>query len=294
MREMPLMLDISLVVVESAPGPLRPTFFEPLLPHLRDGRLEVLVVSSEPPEDLPDGARWIECATDDNVPRRRAAGLAEVEAPFVGITESFCVPGRDWVWGVLSTFSAVDVVAVGGPVGRRAGAPAAWALTLIEYGRFMGDTPVGRTYALPPINVCYRTETLRSAIGTSDAVFETDVDASLRARGAMSWRSPSVRMWDESDRPLGWAVKAQWRHGRLFGGRRAAGEATGRRMLRVALAPLVPLVLLARIGRGSLAAGHGERLALTLPALMLLLLSWTGGEVTGTLFGPGDTAAAWR
>lgn len=285
---------LSLVVVDSAPGPLSPRFFDPIRSHLAAGRLEVIVVSPTHPGPLPSGARWLPCAADSTVPQRRTLGLNAADAPLKGLTESFCVLDERWVWGALSTFRTGRVAAAGGRVTRTRGSTAAWALTLIEYGRSMGRDPVGPVSDLAPVSVCYDAAALAAVLDPDQEVVGADVHEALRARGGTLWRSPEMVVDDRSDRSLAWAAVAQWHHGRLFGARRARTETPSRQSLRVLSAPLVAPVLLSRIARGSVSGGHGRALVRALPALCVLLAAWVGGEVTGTVFGEGAAGERWR
>lgn len=288
---------LSLVVVESAPGAVNPRFFEAVAAEAAAGRLEVLVVSTTTPEaagELP-GVRWVPSPDDATVPRRRGSGLAEARAPLVALTESFCVPVAGWFDAVVAAHEAHDVVAVGGPVDRRQGGARDWALTLVEYGRFMGPAPEGPVPDLPGINVAYRVETLRRVLGALPAeIVEVELHRTLRQAGEVLWRAPAAVMFDESRMPAGSARRTQFQHGRLFGAQRLQGAGVAPRLGRAALTPAVPLVLGARIARGAFGARRGGHLMRSLPWLVGLLASWTAGELAGSLMGPGRAAEGWR
>ncbi len=289
--------SLTLVVVQSAPGPLGSAFFSSLERDLADGLLEVIVVADVEPAAMAGarkGARWVASCAGATVPDRRGLGLAAARTPFVALTESFCVPAPGWTRAILRAHAERDVVAVGGPVDRRAGVPRDWALTLLEYGRFFGAGQAGEVSDLPGINVAYRVERLVRVLGRLPArVVEVEVHSALREAGETLWRDPGAVMLDAGRMASGAARRAQYRHGRFYGGRRVAGRPAAHRLLRLALAPAVPVVLGSRIARRALGAGRGGAFVRSLPHLAVLLAAWAVGEAAGSLFGEGRTGEQW-
>lgn len=289
--------SLTLVVADSAPGPLQPAFFTDLEEELCSGLLEVLVVSSsEPPlvSGAPKGVRWLSSPGGATVPERRGRGLAAARAPIVALTESFCVPAPGWAQAVLTAHAEHHVAAVGGPVDRREGTAADWGLTLLEYGRFLGPEPAGPVGDLPGINVSYRIERVVRALGSLPArVVEVEVHSALVRAGETLWREPGAVMFDGSRMSPGAARRAQFLHGRFYGGHRVAGRGALHRLARLTVAPAVPLVLGRRIVRGALRAGRGRILLRALPHLGGLLTAWAAGEAAGSLFGAGRSGERW-
>lgn len=289
---------LTLVVAESAPGPLGRALFEAVRGDLEDGTLAVIVVSESEISLISEAkgeVTWVACPSDSTVPRRRAMGLARARTPIVALTESFCVPAPGWVRAVLRAHAAEGPAAVGGPVNRQDGGPVDWALTLIEYGRFFGKVAAGSVVELPGINVAYDIDRVSAcAGGVPSSVVEIDLDRLLVEAGETLWREPDAVMFDESHRSLAGALRSQFHHGRLFGGGRVAERGLRSRIFRFAVTPLVPFVLGGRITRGALSGGAGSQLLRALPALCALLASWAIGEAVGSLFGEGDSAARWR
>ena len=290
--------ELTLVVADSAPGPLGPDFATAVADDVRAGLMEVVTVSEREPgavATLGPGARWIASPADSTVPDRRALGLAAARTPLVALTESFCVPAPGWAQAILDAHAIRDVAAVGGAMTRRSGGGSDLALTFVEYGRFFHPRHEGPVQDLPGVNVAYRVERLREALGgLPNQVVEVELHAALRKAGEVFWRAPAAVMLDGSRVPPRQARRAQFRHGRFFGGRRVASAGVGRRLLRAALAPAVPLVLGSRIARGVLAAGRGRELVRSLPHLATLLVAWAAGEAVGSVAGEGRSGAAWR
>lgn len=291
------MPDLSLVVAGSRPNGPPAQLFDALAPALAHGTVEVIVASARP-EGGPSprqGVRIVRAPCRTTVPRLRALGLAAAKAPIVALTEDFCVPAPGWAEAILGAHRRLEAIAIGGPIDRQDGGAADWALSLFEYGRFFRREPEGPVPDLPGTNVSYKACRLREALGAPPEEFlEVRVHAALRTRGETFWRLPEAVMIDRNERPLLSAVASQYHHGRLFGFLRAEGSGIGHRLLRVAAAPLVPAVLIARIAPAAAAAGRTSALLRSAPILLLLSLSWALGEGVGSLFGAGGSRLRWQ
>lgn len=278
---------LTLVVAESEPGPVSAGLLSAVETELEEGGLELLIVSSRRPhvmDDAPIGVRWVQAPPGATVPQRRGIGLAEARAPLVALSESFCVPGTGWASAVLTAHGERKVAAVGGPVMRGDGTPMDWALTLMEYGRFLSAGRKGPVLDLPGVNVVYRVGALREVFGDLPReVMEIDIHARLRETGRVLWWEPDAVMLDKSRMALGATLRSQFLHGRFFGSRRVSDRSWGIRLLRLMASPLVPAVLLRRIWRGARAAGARGNFLRALPGLVALTLAWSAGEAVGSV-----------
>ncbi|HEY3254084.1 MAG TPA: hypothetical protein VGJ91_09060 [Polyangiaceae bacterium] len=291
-------VDLSVVVVGSrASGPV-PELFSALAPALQSGRVELLLASAQPGASVATAnTRWVRCPAGSTVPAMRLAGVRAASAPLIALTEDFCVPGAGWVEALLEAHARDRAAVVGGPIARRAGSAADWALTLIEYGRFFGGSSGGSAQTvsdLPSINVAYPARALFSALPSEQTgIFEVELHARLREAGVRFCLSPAATMFDQNTTQIRPAARAQYHHGRLFGGDRVRGRALALRLKHALLTPAVPAVLLSRIARRVTAAGQAEQLLRSLPALSILLTAWAAGEAMGSMFGPGQSAERW-
>jgi hypothetical protein len=215
-------------------------------------------------------------------------------APLIAITEDFCAPAPGWAESLLEEHRRFPAAVLGGPVARQSGRAADWALTLIEYGRFFDPRQQGTVFDLPSINVAYPRALLLGALPPEpNGIFETELHARLRAAGAEFRRLPAAVMVDCNSADMSTATRAQFHHGRLFGGGRVQGQGVLTRLKFAALSPAVPAVLFSRIARHVGSAGHSAELLRALPSLSVLLGAWAIGEGLGSLFGPGQSEARW-
>ena len=286
---------LSVVIAGSRPEGPPEALFRVLHSHLHTGSVEVLLATARPNALAQwPGTRIVQCAPGSTVPVMRLAGVRAAAAPLIALTEDFCTPGEGWYDALLEARGRVDAAVIGGPVARRSGNAADWALTFAEYGRFFRREPEGAVTDLPSINVVYDAERLRGTMRLdAEGLFEVQLHAELRAHGDRFWRVPGAVMYDENKVPIAKAMRAQYNHGRLFGGERVHGRGPFQRIVRCAIAPAVPGVLLTRIVREAAAAGYIGELWRALPALFLLLGAWSAGEAVGTLCGKGQSGERW-
>lgn len=286
---------MSVVVAGSRPWGPPTELLRVLGPALQTGRIELLLATARDAvaPNTPN-TRVVKCPVGSTVPHMRLLGVRAARGGLVALTEDFCVPVPGWVDALIDAHRSAGAAAVGGPVARRSGSAADWALTLIEYGRFFRGEPEGTVGDLPSINVAYDATQLRAVLAAdADGLFEVALHAQLRAAGARFWRVPDAVMFDHSTTDVRSAASAQFHHGRLYGGGRMQGRGLLPRLTRMALSPGIPAVLLSRIAREVSAAGQAPQLLRALPALSILLGAWSIGEAVGSMLGEGPSGARW-
>jgi hypothetical protein len=251
--------------------------------------------------------RFIDAAAV-SVPRRRMRGIEAAGTEWVALLEDSSVPQARWCAAIAEAFSAPAVVAVGGPVAI--GGALSYrqrALACCEYGRFhpsalhrlasgraregAGAFDVDR---LPGNNVAYRKSALRAVCGGDEPLLETEVNAALLAAGGRLRVHPDMAVEYRPDDDRGTRLGERFRHGRLYGGRRAKGASVGRRTGWLLTACLLPLVLSGR-GLRAMRAAVPPRAWWAVGAWVCgMETAWAIGEAVGYLAGPGRTLDAWR
>lgn len=240
-----------------------------------------------------------------SVPVRRMQGIDAAVTEFVGLLEDSSVPGPQWLSALHAGFESDKVAAVGGPVtiGHDIGARQQ-ALGCCEFGRYhpallravdSGDGGA-RSFAvdrLPGNNLAYRRSSLRAVTGSRAALVETVVNAELRAAGFDLVLDPAMAV---HYRPRG-AGGVDWidryRHGRLYGGNRAAGRSVADRVCLLLKALLLPFVLSGRSLRWMTRAIPVRAWWKVGPLVCWMETAWAIGEATGTVAGVGGGIEGW-
>ena len=236
------------------------------------------------------------------VPGRRRAALERMDGALVALVEDTTRVAPGWADAVRAGLADPAVAAVWGPV-RIAGtlAPRFRALGRLEYGRFHGSAPLPQS---PPGNcLTFRRAALDAVLRPGTGLAEHQVATALRAAGWTIAFAPGAACSYAVADVHGARLATRFGHGRLYAaslhGRGLQG-AVGARLAGALKALLVPLVLTFRATGHARAASHARaktpaRLWLAeVPHLALMALAWGAGEVTGHLFGAGDSERTWR
>jgi glycosyltransferase involved in cell wall biosynthesis len=212
--------------------------------------------------------------------------LREATGDVIVLTEDHCTPAPGWLKRIVAAHRE-GRAAVGGAVQTsHSGDPVTWAFYLVDYYRYMRPFPEGPAPALTVCNVSYRREHLEAVRGLWRETFhETAVNAALAERFGVLWIMPDAVVTTRRAVRFGDAVYERYAFGRMFAcNRNAFGGSTGRRVLYAVLAPLLPPVIMWRMGRRAFRSGAagGMYLRALLP-LVAMVLAWTWGEWLGYL-----------
>jgi glycosyltransferase involved in cell wall biosynthesis len=221
------------------------------------------------------------------IPELWSTGIFLCRGDIVAVTTAHCIPADHWVDEILKAHES-DYVAVGGAIEN---APTAnvidWAIYFCRYSQYMKPFPPRRVNEVPGDNASYKRLALRKCQAQMQKGFwEPFVHICLRKNGGQFFSVPTMVVYH--DKSFGFAsfLEQRFQHGRHFGALRTGHISTVRRVTNVILAPLIPCLLLARIVLRVLRKRrHGKWLALSLPILVVFLISWSLGEVVGYLTG---------
>ncbi len=242
------------------------------------------------------------------VPLRRRRGIAVASRDVVALLEDTSWPGPDWCAAVRSAFSDVETAAAGGPVRIAATLPSrCQALGWSEYGAFAphhilrqgqnGSNPDAPIVAsrVPGNNMAFRRAELIEALrGEVNGLFEGSVCTRIMASGHRVVLQPRMLVTYSACDQHNAALSTRLHHGRIYAGMRNRGQTKLSRLVHVAKAVLLPIVLTARTMVAM--TGSGSRM-MRLPVLFWLALmqsAWALGEAIGALTGVGKSLSEWR
>jgi hypothetical protein len=242
------------------------------------------------------------------VPLRRQRGIAVATGDVIAVLEDTSWPDPDWCAAVRSTFTDVETAAAGGPVRIAATLPSrCQALGWSEYGAFAPhhvlrqgrnasnpDAPIPAS-RVPGNNMAFRRAELIEALrGEVNGLFEGSVCATMLASGRRVVLQPRMLVtYSACDRRLA-ALSTRLHHGRIYAGTQIRGQTGLSRLVHVAKATLLPIVLTARTMVEMTGSG---RLVTRVPVLFWLALmqsAWALGEAIGALAGAGNSLNEWR
>jgi glycosyltransferase involved in cell wall biosynthesis len=222
------------------------------------------------------------------IPELWATGIRQSSGDIVAITTAHCVPAKDWLSCIRKAHES-PVSAVGGAIENDASAGVIdWAVYFCRYSHYMLPLRESFVAEIAGDNASYKRVYLdRYQHAWRQGFWEPTVHAELRRAGLQLLLAPSIVICHKRSFGLWGFMQQRFQHGKRFGQWRAANLTGGKRALYALLSPALPFVLLLRIGRQMLVKRrHLSQFVLSLPVLMLFLLSWTAGEGIGYLRGP--------
>ena len=225
-----------------------------------------------------------------NAASLRALGVDRAGGQVVALLEPWSLPEPEWARALLeghrTSSAGIDTV-VGGPVLYDGPDRAwAWAEFLFEYASFLPPF-AGEVAELAVNNVSYRAELLRRTHALWEQGFwKHFLHRELRAKGARFLAVPEAAVRHARPVPFARFLSERVDHGRAYAARRGGPPA------RALVAPLLPIVLTARLARRLQDKPGATRVfSRAWPALLLANGAWALGEALGHLAGDGGSSA---
>lgn len=285
----------SVVIASNRSWELLEACLAAVVPQASAADAEVIVCRPRGAEAAPTGARrplvrFVDAPPSSDIPELRGIGLAHVRGTRAALTEDHCLPGPGWLSGLLEALDAGADLA-GGPMGNaRTRRMVDRGAFFAEYGFFAAGSR-GERSALTGANVAYGPRVLpRVAAWMQGGEWEDVVHGRLSRDGATLRFVRDAEVRQNGSYRVGAFVLDRFRHGRDYARVRLREAGDGGRLLRLVTTPLLPPVLLSRVGRRA-APGQAGSFLTALPATALFLTAWAVGEAAGYMRGPADRAA---
>lgn len=221
-------------------------------------------------------------------PKLWSTGFAMSRGRVVAFTTGHCVVSPAWARAMLAGIER-GCQGVSGPLAlSKDSGVVDWALFYLRYAAFIsgGSDDGNAAHEIPGDNAAYDRAALeRHAFSFADGFWEVDFHRRLRAESDATrfvvLRDAGVDFGPSAS--FGSLARQRFHHGRHSGAWRAL---TGARSTwaSAAAAPLVPVVLVARIARRVLPRpSHRARFLIALPVTFALAVAWAAGEAWGAL-----------
>ena len=254
-----------------------------------------LVIARSAPEaeervvrDRLPGATVVWAPTGAGIPRLRGLGLAAATGDPVAITEDHLVAGDHWLERLFAPLqTGIDIVG-GGMQNRKGSGAVAWAAYLSDYGFYSYARPAS-TAPVPLLTMANlahrRRDVARIAQWCSEGAWENVVHDRLAAEGRTLTFAPDARIIHDHAYRFSDFIRNRYEHGWDYARARLTENPTVSRLPLVAMTPVLPLVLFARIARAAAGEDRGAFVR-ALPLTIAFLYAWSAGEAMGYLKGP--------
>lgn len=221
----------------------------------------------------------------------RAHGLLASRGEYVALIEDHAKPDPAFCANVVAAHRDNDA-AIGGAIENGVDHPINWAVYFCDFGKYQNPVPEGDSLFASDANVSYRKSTLDSIKSVWESSFrEVIVNGALRSRGTPVRLSSSIVVYqNRTGLRLGTAMRERYIWGRSYAATRNMQLTTAKRLILAIMAPVLPVLLTARIG---MTAWKRRRLfgrfVRSLHLIVILQISWSLGEGLGYLLGLGDS-----
>jgi hypothetical protein len=244
-------------------------------------------------ESLPV-ARVLSLPVGTLVPALWGAGLREARGRVVAFTIAQCVVDRGWARALLEGIRG-GAAGVGGRLGVRRDTSATGRATFyLRYSAWL-SVPDGPAREIAGDNAAYDHESLRAVRDAGGGPFwEVEAHERFRAAGRTLVIHPGATALFTDDTALVTMAARRFAHGRHSGSFRVRSGIRTRWQM-VLGAPLVPFILLLRVGRRvARAPGHMMGFISSVGAFFVLSVAWAAGEAIGGLTAGAEMREALR
>lgn len=261
---------------------------------------EILLIESSDPDTVRTAREFfpsvhvVSLPADTLVPALWGAGLKRARGRVVAFTIAQCVVESGWARALLEGVRN-GATGVGGRLDVRRGTAATGRATFyLRYSAWLG-IPNGPAREIAGDNAAYDHEALRAVRTEADAPFwEVEAHARFRQLGRTLIVHPGATAWFTDATPLSTMAARRFAHGRHSGTFRVRNGIRTRWQI-VLGAPLVPFVLLVRVGRRvARVPRHVPGFVSSLGAFLVLATAWATGEAVGGFAAGADMPEALR
>lgn len=221
------------------------------------------------------------------IPELWGIGIAKCNGECVALTTSHFVPSDTWAATILEAHEQ-PYAGIGGAIENEPQAGiVSWAVYFCRYSPYMLPFAEAEVEDFAADNASYKRRDLELVKASmQDGFWETFVHQEMRKQGMSLLKSPDIVVRHQRSFSFTGFMSQRFWHGRRFGSERTDAMPGPRRIAFILLSPLIPFIYLFRITRRVFAKKRNiGKLLLSLPVLVLFLLSWSTGELSGYLKG---------
>lgn len=219
--------------------------------------------------------------------RQRVAGLNRAIGELIAILEDRAPPRPNWVRTAVRLHRQHPYGVIGGAIEPARQRLLNWSFYVCDFTRYgLPFASEPRTW-ISDINVCYKRAMMDSTREIWRERFnEAKVHWTLAERGETLFLSNELIVdYHTPYQSLGEVLPERFGWGRLYGSVLATTVSPLRRLILIALAPLIPVRLLLRHGLAHAKRGNLAKYLKASPIIAAYLLFWTAGETWGNITG---------
>jgi hypothetical protein len=211
------------------------------------------------------------------------------QGEIIAVIEEHCVAPPDWIKTIQNAFQEGDT-AIGGPIlDSNFDRIRDWVVYFSEYHNFLPPWAEAKRYLLNGANIAYHRPTLLKHSDVLDkGYWEVVLHPQMAREG--SFRSvPQMGVHHTGPFDYRYYLEQRYLLSRVWGGTQRHKVSQTKRLAYLILAPIFPVLLLARIAQRVLSGGrYTVEFSKALPLLIPVAVAYVCGEWLGYLLGEGD------
>ena len=243
-----------------------------------DGTREIIA------RDFPN-IKVVSAAKDKLIPQLWGIGINESAGDVIALTTTHFVPAKNWIAEILKIHEA-PYAGVGGAIenDERAGI-VSWAVYFCRYSQFVPPFAEENTDNFAADNASYKRHSLEHVKhAMTDGFWEVFVHQAMIKEKMQLFLTPKIAVYHQHSFAFSGFMRQRFLHAIEFGRSRAANISSAKRVMLILLSPLIPFVYLYRISRRVFGKKRNVgKYIISLPVLILFLVSWAAGELYGYL-----------
>jgi hypothetical protein len=217
----------------------------------------------------------------------RARGIAAARGEIIALIEDYARPDPNWGENVIAEHSK-DFAAIGGAIENEVDHPLNWGVYFCDFGKYQNPVSEGETTFASDANIAYKKSSLMTVHPIwQDSYHETEINWALRSRGEKIALSPRIVIYQHrTDLDFWGAMKERYIWGRSYAANRIKDIGNKKRILYLAITPVLPIILVFRMTLNVFRKGRIlNKFLIALPLTILLEIFWSLGEFMGYLTG---------
>ena len=288
--------QVSVVVASGAGGEFLFRCLASLRPQAERAGAEIVVVDRIGPATREriarkfPGVHVIAAPTDHRatIPELRRMGAERARGSIVAILEEHCTAPDGWIATLAASFRPDDA-ALGGPIlDSRFTRLRDWCVYFSEYHNYMPPWGEGERFALNGANIAYdRVKLMKHRAVLDSGYWEVVLHPLLAAEGKFR-ALDALGAHHTGPFDYGYYLRQRYLLSRVWGGTQKDRVPFSKRLIHLAVGPIFPLFLFARVTSRVLAKrSYLPKYVATLPLLVPAWFCYSFGEWLGYLCGPG-------
>ncbi len=225
------------------------------------------------------------------IPEMRQIGMKHASGDYLVVTEDHCIAPENWFAEIVKAHASGYRV-VGGAVENASRIRLVdWAVFFCEYSSLMPPIATGEAQFVAGNNASYERDLIEQIDESTKTDFwEYFLQTELRQKGIRFLSVPEILVNHKKEFGFYYFLTQRFHYSRSFAAMRRQKSDFAKQIVYLLYMPILPFHLTARIVGNVLRKKRNRKeLLLSLPLLLIFMITYAAGEFVGQLFGAGDS-----